>query len=277
MIFDTHVHVISADRERYPMLENPPEWPVTTGKRLSSEMEAVGVERAMLVQSFFAYGFDNRYAIDCAAADPRRFQVVAVIDQLAPDAAATLETLVKRNGVRGVRLMPKGMPDGVLWDERTYALWEKAGELGIPITVAAEIQHHGRNLAGIVERFPQVRVAFEHMWGISIDPPPFASLAPVIDLARFPNVHLKLAPNNSHAARDAKVSPRALFDHLFAAFGIDRVMWGSNYPAHPAKFGVYADRLKIMQDDLSYLPEADQEAFFSRNAERLWAQFADLA
>ena len=64
MIVDSHVHVVSPDRDRYPVQDNPPEWPAVTGGRLVAEMDSEGVARAVLVQSFFTYGFDNSYAID---------------------------------------------------------------------------------------------------------------------------------------------------------------------------------------------------------------------
>jgi L-fuconolactonase len=269
MTVDTHVHVVSPDRGRYPVRDNPPDWPAVTGGSLAGAMGEQGVTRALLVQSFFTYGFDNSYALDCAAADPGRFAVVCVIDQTAPDAADVLAKMVAEHGVRGVRLMPKGMPEGVLWDPQTFAVWERAGELGIPVTVAAEIQHVPR-MPAVVERFPGVTVCFEHMWGIEVDQPPFERLRPVVALSEFPDVHLKLAPNNSVAAREAGIPPRALFDHLIRHFGIERLMWGSNYPAHPARFGSYADRLAIMREDLAYLPGDDQEAFFGGNAARVW-------
>jgi len=269
MIIDSHVHVVSPDRGRYPAQDDPPDWPAVTGESLAKAMGDQDVARALLVQSFFTYGFDNSYAIDCAAADPRRFQVVCVIDQTAPDAADVLSRLVSDHGVRGVRLMPKGMPEGVLWDPRTFGVWRRAGELGLPVTVAAEIQHVPL-MAAVIECFPEVTVCFEHMWGIEVDEPPFDRLKPVVALSSFPNVHLKLAPNNSFAARAAGIAPRALYDHLIEHFGIERLLWGSNYPAHPARFGGYADRLAVMRADLAYLSDDDQEAFFGGNAERVW-------
>jgi len=269
-MIDTHVHVVASDRDRYPVRENPPAWPAVTGDALAASMEAQGVTRALLVQSFFTYGFDNSYAIDCAAADPARYQVVCVIDQTAPDAPEVLTRLVRDQGVRGVRLMPKGMPDGVLWDPKTFGVWERAGELGVPLTVAAEIQHLPE-MPQVVERFPDVTACFEHMWDAGIGAPPFAQLEPLVAHARVPNVRLKLAPNNGFAARDGGVPPRALFDHLIGHFGIERLMFGSNYPAHPAKFGDYAARVNIMREDLSYLSENEQAAFFGGNAARVWS------
>jgi predicted TIM-barrel fold metal-dependent hydrolase len=268
-MIDVHVHVVASDRDRYPVRQNPPAWPAVTGDALAASMDAQGVTRALLVQSFFTYGFDNSYAIDCAAADPGRYLVVCVIDQTAPDAPEVLTRLVRDQGVRGVRLMPKGMPGGVLWDPKTFGVWERAGELGVPLTVAAEIRHLPE-MPQVVERFPDVTACFEHMWDAGIGAPPFTQLEPLVALARFPNVRLKLAPNNSFAAREAGVPPRALFDHLIGHFGIERLMFGSNYPAHPAKFGDYAARVNIMREDLSYLPENQQAAFFGGNAARVW-------
>jgi len=274
-MIDTHVHVVAPDRTRYPVRESPPLWPSVTGESLVGEMDAIGVDRAVLVQSFFTYGFDNRYAIDCAAQWPERFQVVCVIDQTAADAPEVLTRLVREHGVRGVRLMPKGMPEGVLWNPATFPVWSRAITLGVPITVAAEIQHVA-DLPPVLERFPEATVCFEHMWGAEMEQPPFAMLAPVVALAGFPNVHLKLAPNNSVAARDAGVPPRALFELLIEHFGINRMMWGSNYPAHPARLGSYAARLKIMQEDLDYLSDDERAAFFGGNASALWPRETEM-
>jgi predicted TIM-barrel fold metal-dependent hydrolase len=57
---------------------------------------------------------------------------------------------------------------------------------------------------------------------------------------------------------------------LVERFGIQRLLWGSNYPAHPARFGDLAARLRIMQDDFAFLSKAEQSAFFGDNAVRLW-------
>jgi predicted TIM-barrel fold metal-dependent hydrolase len=276
MIVDTHVHVVSGDRVRYPILENAPDWPVTPVEGLVSDMDRLGIGRAMLVQTFFTYGVDNSYAVDSAKKFPDRFQVVAVIDQTASGAPDVLSELVERKGVRGLRLMPKGHPTGVLWDRKTFPVWQRAAELRIPITVAAEIEHIP-HMPQVVERFGDVTICFEHMWGLEIGQPPFAQIAPVLELARFPNVRMKLAPNNSHAARDSKIEPRRFFEVLLEHFGIERLMWGSNYPAHTKKFGTLGDRLKIMQDDMSFLNDHDRKQFFGGSAECLWPALAKTA
>jgi hypothetical protein len=57
-----------------------------------------------------------------------------VIDQTAPSAAETLSRLVREHGVRGIQLTSMDMPHGVLWDPRTFPVWERAAEAGTPVT-----------------------------------------------------------------------------------------------------------------------------------------------
>ena len=269
MIVDSHVHVVSGDRARYRVLPDAPDWPVTEVESLVADMDALGIDRALLVQTFFTYGTDNRYMIDAAARFPGRFQTVCVIDQMAPNAPEVLTELVTKHGVAGLRLMPKGHAEGVLWHEQTFPLWQRAGELGIPITVAAELPHLP-GMPAIVERFPQVKVALEHMWALELDPPGFDSIQPIFALAPFPNVYLKLCPNNSHAIRAAKTTARAFFDPLIERFGIERMMFGSNYPAHSHRFGNLAARLRIMQEDFAGFSAEERRWFFAETSFSLW-------
>ena len=271
MIVDTHVHVVSGNRRAYPPLPEAPDWPVTEIAPLTQRMDEARVARAVLVQTFFTYGTDNRYMIDAAATDPRRFATVAVIDQLAPDAPAVLTDLVANHGVRGLRLMPKGLPRGALWDQRSFPVWERAGALGVPITVAAELEHLP-HMPAVVERFPQVKVAFEHMWALEIGNPPYAPLKEICALARFPQVYLKLCPNNSHMLREGGGSAKWFFGALIGEFGIERLMWGSNYPAHAAKYGDYRSRLQIMQEDFAIFSDEERRGFFGETALSLWPE-----
>jgi L-fuconolactonase len=269
LIIDTHVHVVSGDRSRYPVLPKAPDWPITEVEALVVDMDALQIERALLVQTFFTYGTDNRYVIDAAARYPGRLQTVCVIDQTAADAPDTLSDLVENHAVRGVRLMPKGHPPGVLSNPLTFPVWRRAIELGIPILVSAELEHLPEMLT-VVERFPEATVCFEHMWGLELGDPPYRRVSAIFELARYPNVRLKLCPNNSFAAREGSGSPKQFFGTLVERFGVERLMWGSNYPAHAARFGTLQDRLRVMQQDFSFLGDEASRCFFSEAALRVW-------
>jgi L-fuconolactonase len=269
LIVDTHVHVVSGDRDRYPVLPKAPDWPITEVAELVVAMDALAIERALLVQTFFTYGTDNSYMIDAAGRNARRFQTVCVIDQTAPNAPDILSKLVENHGVRGVRLMPKGHPPGVLSNPQTFPVWQHAIDLGIPVLVSAELEHLPE-MPAVVERFPQATVCFEHMWALELGDPPYPRINAIFELARFPNVKLKLCPNNSYAAREGNGSPRHFFGMLVERFGANRLMWGSNYPAHTQKFGNLRDRLQIMEQDFSFLSEVERRWFFAETAFSVW-------
>jgi L-fuconolactonase len=286
MIVDTHVHVVSDDRKNYPQVSDgahgatapsvrdigQTEWPPFTVETLLRMMDGDGIDRALLVQTYFTYHFDNAYMIDCAQAHPDRFLSVCVIDQLAPDAPDLLTELVEKRGVRGLRMMgARGKK--VLGDPRTFPLWERAAILGIPICIGAKIDELPDALAPI-ERFTNVKIALEHVWGIDIGDPPYDRLKPLWEMARFPHVYLKTAPNNSHAARSGTGTPRQFFGKLVESFGAKRIMWGSNYPAHGQHYGDMKERLAIMREDFSFLGAEEQRWIFGETALSLWPGLA---
>jgi L-fuconolactonase len=273
MIVDTHVHAIADDLGTYPKVPDAYDWPSLTDTALLGTMDRLGIDRATLVQPYFTYHYDNSYQIDCAKAHPDRFAVVCVIDIGDPKAPETLTRLVERDGVRGVRVFP-GRRKGLLDDPRTFPVWERAIALGIPITVACNLDELHK-MPAVVANFPKARaICFEHMWGVKFADATFPETKLITALARFPNVHLKLCPNNSYALREANGTPKNFYGALIEAFGARRMMWGSNYPAHWDHYGKIEDRLPLMQEDLSFLPASDREAFFGGTALTVWPSLA---
>lgn len=59
------------------------------------------------------------------------------------------------------------------------------------------------------------------------------------------------------AAHEEGGTPRQLYEKLLSVFGAKRVMWSSNYPAHP-KFGNIKERLRISNKALAFMSEEDQ-------------------
>jgi predicted TIM-barrel fold metal-dependent hydrolase len=270
MIVDTHVHAIADDRGTYPKVPDAYDWPDLTGAALLATMDRLGIDRATLVQPYFTYHYDNAYQIDCARAHPDRFAVVCVIDIAKPDAPDTLSRLVEDNGVRGVRMFP-GREKGLLDDPKTFPVWERAVSLGIPITVACNADELHK-MPAVVASFPKAKaICFEHMWGVRLGKPPYADdLAPILALAGFPNVRLKLCPNNSYAVRETGGKPTQFYGALVDAFGARRIMWGSNYPAHWDHYGKIEDRLPLAREDFAFLPEADRRAVLGETALTVW-------
>src|SRR5690348_16354618 len=115
MRVDTQAHVVSGDQAKYPL--NPPldfdpmgtarsKWydaPDLAAEDLLGRMDATGVDRAVLVQAFSSYQYDNSYTADAAAAHPDRLASSCVID-LENNAVEMARHWVTERGARAIRL-----------------------------------------------------------------------------------------------------------------------------------------------------------------------------
>jgi L-fuconolactonase len=271
VIVDTHVHVVAADTERYPLRPKGPEldWfreaPVTVEDFLSF-MTAAGVDRAVLVQPMSAYGFDNRYVIDSARMHADRLASVVILDTV-DDPARRLRAMAGE-GVTGVRLFAIANPTlGRLDGPQALVLWEAAAELGL-VVVATILPPQLPELRAVLERFAGVTVALDHCaFPDLLGGSPYAKAADLFELAAFPNLHLKVSCHlleQAEAADDA----RDLVDRLAAVFGADRLLWGSDFPQTHDRS--YAELVELGRNACSRLSPADQRRFLGENARRLW-------
>ena len=102
-VTDAQVHVWEADRPDRPWdRAHAPQLPEPfTVDRLIAAMDEGGIDRAVLVPPQLA-GFNNDYALEAAAAQPRRFSVMGRFDPRAPDGEERLAGWLSRPGMRGI-------------------------------------------------------------------------------------------------------------------------------------------------------------------------------
>jgi predicted TIM-barrel fold metal-dependent hydrolase len=124
-----------------------------------------------------------------------------------------------------------------------------------------------------MDKYPGVKVAFDHGWGHKTGLPPYEILNPLFDFAENPNVYVKTAVNNIDAAVEAGGHPRDLYEKLLKLFGSKRIMWSSNYPAHP-RLGSLKERLEVSQRELAFLSEEDRRWIFGQTAVTVWPTLA---
>jgi len=271
VIVDTHVHVVAADKERYPLrptgisLDWFREAPVTVEDFLEL-MTAAGVDRAVLVQPMSAYGFDNRYVIDAARAHSELLASVVIVDTV-DDPAHRLRAMADQ-GVSGVRLFAIGNPTlSRLDDPNALGLWEVAAERDLPVVVTI-LSSQLPEVRTMLERFPEVTVALDHCGFPDLsDGPPYVKAADLFELATLPNLCLKASCHLLEQA-EATGDPRDLVDQLAAVFGADRLLWGSDYPQTHDRS--YSALVEMGRTACSRLSPADQRGFLGENALRLW-------
>jgi len=264
-IVDSHVHIWSEDRERYPRSETP--YPAAP-ELLLAEMAAAGVQHAVIVLPMY-YAFDNHVLADTLKQYAPTFAGVGVIDPRGMAAAGRLTQLFERDGIRGVRLRAN-LEEQWFATAETIPLWRRAGELGVPLCVLG-LPHHLPALQAMVEKSPETRVVIDHLLHIpaaeGVEGTAFKAL---LGLAKSPNVYLKLSNVRRWAAGPyPNASAQPLVRSMVASFGAGRIMWGSDWP-HVRVGDGYARCLDFVRLHLPWLSDVERSQILGGTASRLW-------
>jgi predicted TIM-barrel fold metal-dependent hydrolase len=275
MIVDTHVHIASPDRERYPLRPGGvgSAWfhaADADAEHLLALMDRHGVDRTVVVQAVGAYGYDCAYAIDAVRAHPDRLVLVGSVDMDGDDPAAALAGLAAGAGdlLRGVRVFGVlGHEPVWLRDRRADEVWELAGRLGITVvpTIFPDMIEH---LGAVVARHPGTVTALDHCAFVDLAPGhPFPAAGPLLALAGLPGLHLKVSSHLLGHAR-AHGDPAALVDRLAETFGAHRLAWGSD---HPQTQDLTYDRmLDLARHSARHLGEDGRSDYLGGTALRVW-------
>jgi predicted TIM-barrel fold metal-dependent hydrolase len=274
MIVDTHAHIYSPDETAYPPIEKPYRPPAGTGspEHLRREAAAAGVDRVMMVQTTTFYGWDNRFVRDTAPAAREWAVGVCTLDPEYPHSTDVLYALAQRSNVRALRTYASGGSG----QERRYdhpgnrRLYAEAREVGIVINALLNAGAADQ-LAQMLADFPDQPVVLDHCLALSAGRNFDATVAAVVDLARFPNLTAKLTflPTGSaeeYPFRDMHGALRRFVD----AYGPERCIWGSDFPCELwCPKVTYAGHLQLFKEELG-LSAAEQAAILGDTAARLY-------
>lgn len=279
-LIDIHPHIISTDTKRYPVAPLGGEqsgWsqkrPATFEQYLAA-MDVAGVDKAAIVHSSTTYGFDNSYLADCVATNPKKVDGVFSVDLLAPDASQKIRYWVER-GLGGLRIFTTGSTMGQqpwLQDERILAGWDTATDLGLSICVQMT-RSAVPDLEKLLKRNPRTKVVIDHMMKPPIsDGAPYAGAQFLFDLAKYPNVYLKLTERNTTESQQGQATPGTFFGRAVKEFGANRIAWGSNFPASEGSLASIVGELKKC---IAFLPQQDQHWIMAGTAQVLYPHLAD--
>ncbi len=218
---------------------------------------------------------ETRYLLDIARGDASVAGVVGWVPLLDRDAPALIADLSRDPKFKGVRPMLQDLPDDN---------WIANPEL--KPAVDALIAHglafdaliftrHVDALETFATRFPALRIVVDH--GAK---PPIrddgdrsdrsdgwrAWADGITRLARLPHLHCKLSGLATEAAAGwTEATLRPYVDHLLAAFGPARLMWGSDWPVVNLN-GDYLLWHSIATMLVAELTDAQRDAIFGANA-----------
>lgn len=278
-IIDVHAHVIADDASRYPLAPlsgKQSDWsrerPVD-GAQMVAALDEAGIAKMSLVQASTCYGHDNRYVADTLAAHPDRFSGVFSVDMVAPDAVEKINHWIGL-GLKSLRVFIAGHTAAAshgtrLDDPAAYPAWAHAEAQGIPINV--QLRADGLpQLVSLLERFPKAIVVLDHFARPLLeDGAPYAQAASLWSLAQYPNLFFKYTTHNVRESTQGASTQADFARAMVAAFGADRIAWGSNYPASPGTLKGLVDEALAATEALS---DADRAAIFGGTAQRIYPE-----
>lgn len=228
-----------------------------------------GVARTIVVQAAQTLD-ETRYLLGLAGFEPSIAGIVGWVslsDSHTPNVVAALARDSKFKGVRPT-----------LPGELAHDRW--VDEAGRVASIEALIEHdlafeadvsprRVPLLESLARRFPRLRIVVDHGATPSIrrGAAGWQPWARAIErLARMPQVHCKLSglANDSELGWNAETL-RPYVDHLLAAFGPERLMWGSDWPRLNLN-GDYIRWHSIAKDLLAAVAERERSAVFAENA-----------
>ena len=271
-IIDTHTHVVSLDREAYPI--EPPadlarmpwfdEHPVDAAG-LVAAMDTAGVHGAVLVQAKGAYGFDNAYAADARAVAPDRLVNASIVDMGAPDRLAQLERWAAR-GMLGTRLfnIPPARPAWID-DPATATVLQRCRELGVRVALCILVEDLP-NVRALCAMAPDVPIALDHCGFVDL----LGDTRALDALADVPNLYCKVTTTMLEPALHAGKDPRDVLERVCDVFGVEKLMWGSDYPQHHSE--PYAEIVALGRHACSRLSVDEQARFLGGTALTFWPE-----
>ncbi|MGF6485089.1 amidohydrolase family protein [Paraburkholderia sp. JPY419] len=223
---DTHAHVFErglplAQKRRYV-----PHYDATLDAYLA-QLDTHGVSHGVLVQPSFL-GTDCSYMLDALRRAPQRLRGVAVIER---DSRIDTLTEMANAGIAGIRLNLIGHADQPL--DR----WVSAHTLAHVRDLKWHVEVHAEaaRLQGIVEPLLDagMNVVVDHFGrpdpDIGVKDVGFRRLLQLADTRRV-WVKISAAYRNRRQLRPDDHDAQEAFHFLKAAFGVHRLMWGSDWP-----------------------------------------------
>lgn len=237
---------------------------------LARELDAAGIDRAIAVQARQSDA-ETAFLLDCAARQPRIAGVVGWIDLRAPDIAVRLAAR-PAGSILGYRHIVQDEPDAdfLLGDAFVAGVRAVLAE-GLSYDVLVNAAQLG-TLPAFLDRCGEGRLILDHAAKPDIASGAWQPWAEQIAAAaRHPGLFCKVSGLVTEAARDWRAADfERYLDHVFACFGADRVLWGSDWPVCLLA-GRYRDTRDIVAGFVErHCPDAEA-AVFGGNAMRAYA------
>ena len=251
--------------------------PEATMDQMLMAMTACGVDAAVILTPAL-YGPDNSYSLEACAKYPEKFALAGNINPTAPDIEDLIQNWRSQPGALAVRLPIFRQAAREQWEAGLFDNALAAAErYDVPVATWAPALL--RELEPTVKAYPNLQFILDH-WGlpqpapaVDRDPEPFQRLPDLLNLAQYPNVAVKISASLTLSQepfpyRDLWPQVHKVID----AYGLDRVMWGSDWTRVLAVNTYAQDAVAFFETD--ELTTAEKEQLFGATLRKVmrWPQ-----
>ena len=273
-IIDTHVHFYDPTRPQgvpWPSKEEKLLYRPVLPAELRRIVKPLGITGVIEVEASPLVE-DNQWVLDLAEKEPIIIATVGHLEPEAPEFAGQLERFHRNRRFRGIRC-------GNLWNKDLAARTSDAKFVsGLKLLADANLEMDTANpnpalLAAVVrltDKIHNLRVVIDHL---PIDPPADATLRAQLqssyrEIAGRPQVYIKVSsvPRRVKGRVIEETNYyRPALDQLWEQFGVDRLLYGSNWPVSNL-VAPYEVAFKIVKEYFASRGQEATEKYFWRNA-----------
>jgi L-fuconolactonase len=270
-MIDSHQHFWQVGRFAYPWMSSDPGvlYRDYLPDDLAPILERNGVNQTVLVQASNSVE-ESRWLLELADANAFIAGVVGWVDLTDPD--AQLDELCAHPKFKGVRHLVESEPnDDWLIQPAVLSGLKKVASRGCTCDLLVHTRHL-KYIPQVAESCPELQFVIDHLAKPSIARNEINEWAQAMKrVAAFPNMYCKLSGLVTEANWTSwqPEDLRPYVDEALALFGVDRMMFGSDYPV--CLLASSYDRvLQSFQELLKDLSDADRDKIFSTNAQRVY-------
>lgn len=244
----------------------PDDWMAVAGPH--GVTETIVVEASPWVE-------DNQFLLDLAAKDQRLLGIIGNLDPASPDFAANVKRFAANPLYRGIRIASAKavLPEAAA----AYASGlKRLAEHGLVLDINGGPATPGI-AATLAKQHPDLTVIINHCGnpGDAAKPLPEEWKTGVAAAAAEPNVSCKVSALVEGVRGEPGTAPadpayyRPILDTLWGAFGVERLIYGSNWPVSD-RGAPYETVIGIVKAYFGEKGEAASEAYFWKNSQRAY-------
>jgi predicted TIM-barrel fold metal-dependent hydrolase len=275
MITDAQVHLWAA---------NTPEWPWEEGssahlaepmpvERMVGLMDEAGIDRAVFSAAGVAPERSPAYGQYAARKYPNRFRVMGWFLPELAEHHKLLPRWLEQPAMCSLRISMNEPEHQKLLAENGFdAVWKAA--IDQDMAVAIWSRSGPALMEPVMKRFPELTLIIDHFAWATPGDAREGKMKAMEALARYRNVHVKVSslPLVSGSAPPEYEDLHPLIRRVHAAYGAERLMWGSDQTQTMGKNrGTYAQNTDIIRKyAAAYLPAADVQMMMHGTAARVF-------